>query len=328
MIIGLTYDIKDDWLPQEDDPTDINAEFDKPKTIQSVIAAIESGGYTVKIIGNFESLIKSIDALGVDIVFNICEGRTGRNRESQVPVLLEAKKIPYVGSDGLTLGITLDKVIAKKLFQNEGIRTPRFFEARKGDDLESLNEIGFPLIVKTRYEGSSKGITSSSRVVDLAGLKTQVAIINDRYGQPALVEEFIAGTEFTVAVIGDEEPDAMEPVQVSIDGKVELGEDFYTFDRIASDCLKYVCPADITDVLKEKLKEMAVEVYKCVDCKDFGRIDFRVDETERPYVLEINPLPSLDVEDVFNIFPKMYDSNYNEVINDVIGFALKRYGLA
>ncbi|MBU4334794.1 MAG: D-alanine--D-alanine ligase, partial [Candidatus Omnitrophica bacterium] len=243
MIIGLTYDVKEDWEIQEGDPADINAEFDKPATIQSIINAIISGGHTVKIIGNFESLIRSVDNLGVDIVFNICEGRTGRNRESQVPVLLEAKKVPYVGSDGLTLGITLDKVIAKKLFQSEGIRTPRFFEARKGDDLEALNVIGFPLIVKTRHEGSSKGITSSSRVVDLAGLKRQVELINDQYDQPALVEEFIGGTEFTVAVLGNEEPKAMEPVQISIAGKVDMGEDFYTFNRFTADHLQYICPA-------------------------------------------------------------------------------------
>jgi len=325
--IGITYDLKSDWRRKADDPDDINAEFDKPETLQRVFSALLRGGHRIKKIGNVEDLLKQIDELDVDIVFNLCEGMTGRNRESQVPVLLEMKGIPFVGSDGLTMGITLDKVVAKKLFISEGIPTPRFFEIKKGDDLKKRNTLHFPLMVKTRHEGSSKGISQHSRVEDNAALIRQIDKINTAYRQPALVEEFINGTEFTVAVIGNEEPCAMPVVQISIDGKVELGKEFYAHERIASDSLQYICPAKISNDLTELIQELAVRAYQCVECRDFGRVDFRVDNKGNPYVLEINPLPSLDIQDVFNIFPKALGSNYDGIINKVVNFALKRYNI-
>ncbi len=326
-VIGITYDLKSDWELQSNDPTDTNAEFDKPETIERVITALENGGHTVKRIGNINALLAQIESLDVDIVFNMCEGARGRNRESQVPVMLEMKGIPFVGADGLTLAATLDKVMAKRLFISEGISTPRFFEANPGDDLDEINTIGFPLMVKTRHEGSSKGISGESRVNNIEELRRQVDLINNIYDQPALVEEFISGTEFTVAVLGNDDPKAMPVVQVSIDGNVELGEEFYTHGRIASDSLQYICPANIMNELTARIQALAVRVYKCVECRDFGRVDFRVDEKGHLYVLEINPLPSLDVQDVFNIFPNVFGSNYDEIVNKVVDFALKRYNI-
>lgn len=326
-IIGLTYDLKGDWKRADNDPDDVNAEFDKPETLERVITALENGGHRVQKIGNIDDLLEQINDLNVDIVFNLCEGISGRNRESQVPVFLEMKGIPFVGGDGLSLGMTLDKIIAKKLFLSEGIPTPRFFEIKNVNDIEKYQNIDFPLIVKTRHEGSSKGISQKSRVENIESLKRQVELINNTYGQPALVEEFIRGTEFTVAVLGNDEPQAMPVVQISIDGRLNLGDEFYTHERIACDKLQYICPAEISPELTKKIQDLAVRVYKCVECRDFGRVDFRIDEQGNPYVLEINPLPSLDVQDVFNIFPNVMGSNYDEVINQVVDFALKRYGL-
>jgi len=326
-LIGITYDLKSDWDRSETDPVDIDAEFDKPETLERVINALKNGGHRVQKIGNIEKLLEKINDLNVDIVFNLCEGINGRNRESQVPVLLEMKEIPFIGGDGLTLAMALDKIIAKKLFISEGIPTPRFFEIKNVNEIEIYQKIGFPLIVKTRHEGSSKGISQNSRVEDIASLKRQVELINTTYSQPALIEEFIKGSEFTVAVLGNDEPVAMPVVQISIDGNVNLGDEFYTHERIASDKLQYICPAAISSELTKKIQDLAVRVYKCVECRDFGRVDFRVDEQGNPYVLEINPLPSLDVGDVFNIFPNVLGSSYDEVINQVVDYALKRYGI-
>jgi len=328
MIIGLTYDLKSDWRVDGSDPVDINAEFDKPETIDRVVTVLERGGHTVKRIGNVRNVLSQIDGLDgtIDIVFNLCEGLTGRNRESQVPLILEMHDIPYVGADALTLALTLDKVMAKKCFIADGILTPRFFEVNPGDDLAGLNTIGFPLMVKTRHEGSSKGINRDARVENIGELRRQTAMVNTTYGQPALVEEFIVGTEFTVAVLGNGAPCAMPVVQVEIDGGVELGDEFYAHDRIASDALQYVCPAKISDELTRRIQSCAERAYKSVGCRDFGRVDFRVDTDGNPYVLEINPLPSLDVKDVFNIFPNTFGSNYGEILNTVIDLALERYG--
>jgi len=327
-IIGLTYDLKTDWVLNENDPKDLNAEFDSPYVVDAVVKALESGGHKVKRIGNVRSLLRQIDNLNVDIVMNLCEGYLGRNRESQVPLLLEMYSIPFIGSDALSQAITLDKSVAKQIFIAEGVPTPRYFKARSSDNLQQLNKIGFPLIVKTCHEGTSKGISDKSRVEDLASLKRQVDLINKTYNQPALVEEFIKGKEFTVAVLGNEHPRAMPVIQTTIDGQLDLGDKFYTFERVQNaNTIRYICPAQISAELEKKIREIAVRAYQAIGCRDMARIDFRVDEKGNPYVLEINPLPSFSREDVFNIFPKVIHSTYEEIINYIVNLALERHGL-
>lgn len=327
MKIGLTYDLKTDWVKQDTDPADMNAEFDKPETVDMIVAAIESGGHRVTKIGNIQNLMKRAGSLGVDFVYNMCEGRGGRNRESQAPMILEMNKIPYFGADALSIGITLDKIMAKKVFMGQNIPTPRYFQALWTDDLEKVNTIGFPLIVKTKHEGSSKGIHKDSRVENTEALRKGVEFINRVYDQPALVEEFIAGREFTVPVLGNKNPIAMPVVQVCIDGDLELNDRFYTNDRIYSAALKYLCPAKITAELTKEIQELAVRVFKAVDCRDLGRIDFRVNKQGKPYVLEINPLPTMDKEDVFHVFPQLFGLDFNSIVNIVLNISLSRHGL-
>ncbi len=327
MKIGFTYNSKTDWVLSANDPLDANAELDKPKTIESIIKAFEWGGHQVKRIGNVDNLLAQLDDLDVDIVFNICEGFRGRNRESQVPILLEMRGIPFVGSDALTLGITLDKAVAKKCFIADGLPTPSFALMHKVSDCDAIGHLRFPLIVKTCHEGTSKGLTDQSRVETPERLRQQVEYIIRTYRQPALVEEFISGTEFTVPVLGNDQPQAMPVAQVCMDGSTDLGDKFYTFARVCSPNLRYVCPAKLSREAAKEIQNLAVRAYQSVGCRDFGRIDFRVDRQGQPYILEINPLPSLDGEDVFNIFPKLLGSSYNAVLNQIIDFACHRYGL-
>lgn len=326
-IVGLTYDLKTDYQFREGDPPDANAEFDHASTVEVITNAITSQGFQVKKIGNANSLLENINNLGVDIVFNISEGLYGRNRESQVPILLEMAGIPFVGSDALTLGLTLDKIMAKKVFIAEGVPTPRFFEIKSMDNMVDVDHLRFPLIVKPRFEGSSKGLSEKSRVENMQELERQAKFIIDTYKQPALVEEFITGQEFTVAVVGNDPPEVLPVVQIKIDGSLELGDKFYTFARISSDRLEYVCPALISQELDEKIRELALRSYNAVDCLDFGRIDFRVDESGNPYVLEINPLPSLSTEDVFFLLAKLKGMTYEQMIGRILNIALTRYGL-
>jgi len=324
----LTYDLKTDYEFKEGDPPDANAEFDHPSTIDVIASAIESQGFKVKKIGNAPRLLEKIDNLGVDIVFNISEGISGRNRESQVPIILEMADIPFVGADALTLGLTLDKVMAKKIFIAEDIPTPRFFEIKSVDNLLNTDHLKFPLIVKPRFEGSSKGLTESSRVENMEELKKQVEYVMNTYKQPALIEEFISGQEFTVAVVGNDPPEVLPIVQIKIDGRLKLNDKFYTFARITSDRLEYICPARISQELKKRILELALKTYNAVECRDFGRVDFRVDNDGKPYVLEINSLPSLSTEDVFMIVAKQVGISYEEMIGKILNSALKRHNLS
>jgi len=326
--VGLTYDLKTDYQFKAGDPPDANAEFDVPSTIDVIAQAIESCGYAVKRIGNATSLLEQIDRLDVDIVFNISEGTSGRNRESQVPILLEMYNIPFVGADALTLGLALDKIMAKKVFIAEGIPTPNFFEIKSLEQLTNSDHLQFPLIVKPRFEGSSKGLSDNSRVYSMEELRRQVGLVVTAYKQPALVEEFISGQEFTVAVVGNDPPQVLPLVQIQIDGKLQLGDEFYTFARISSDRLEYVCPAPIEPKLYQRISDLALKVYNSVECRDFGRIDFRVDKGGEPFALEINPLPSLSTEDVFMLIAKVQGMTYPQMINEILTSALKRYNLS
>jgi len=323
--IGLTFDIRSDYPRAAGDPADAAAEFDHPDTIRAIEQAIEAAGHTVVRIGNAEALLKVIDRLEVDGVFNIAEGLRGRNRESQVPVLLEMRGIPVVGADGLTQAVTLDKAIAKKLFLAEGIPTPCFFTMAAPTDPIPAGWT-FPAIVKPRFEGSSKGLSESSRVLDEAALRAQAARVIRDYRQPVIVEQFIRGNEFTVAIIGNETPEIFLPVRVMIDGRAELGDLFYTFSRIASGA-DYACPAGISETLSLELQRLALAAYRAVDCVDFGRVDFRVDEQGRPFVLEINPLPSLSTLDVFGILAGHLEVPHAELIQRILQAGIRRWGL-
>lgn len=327
MRIGFTYDLKTEWDPNEGDPKDINAEFDAPETIDRLEAAIVSGGHTVHRIGNVSNLLKRIDTLDVDIVFNVCEGRFGRNRESQVPILLEHYNIPYVGADALTLGLTLDKVMAKRVFSGVSIPTPDFFLVSAIEQLPPDDELHFPLIVKTRHEGSSKGLDTRSRVLDREQLHKRIKHIMENYQQDALVEQYIPGQEFTVAVLGNQKPVAMPVVQIAIDGQRHFDQEIYTHDLICSSSLEYLCPAPIDATLTKHVQDLAIRVFQAVDCRDMARIDFRVNRQGQPFVLEINPLPTLDETDVFHLFPKLFGLDFDNTVNIVIDLALIRYGL-
>ena len=325
--IGFTYDLKSDAPLCSHEPQDTNAEFDARETVDLIRKGIESGGYRVIPIGNVFNLLKAIPELDVDVIFNICEGLRYRNREAQVPIVLEMFDMPYIGSDGLTMSVTLDKAMTKKILLAQGIPTPRSMNIDSLDDVINLGRMSFPLIVKLRQEGSSMGLDNDSVVHTRKELERRVEYLWHQYNKrPMVVEQFIAGSEFTVPIIGNDAPVVLPTVQVEICNRLDLGEMIYTFERINSPELRYVCPAKITKRFERKLIDLAWRTYKAVGCLDFGRVDFRVDQDNNPYVLEINPLPSLSVEDVFDISPQAAGYDFSAVMRMIIDTGLKRLG--
>ena len=324
--VGLTYNVKSEFVLRPGDPPDLNAEFDHDDTIAAIENAFTGAGHEVVRIGNARHLLHRMGQLDVDIVFNIAEGYEGRNRESQVPILLEMLRTPYVGADGLTLGLTLDKVLTKKLLIAEGIATPRYLEVTDSEKLGQA-DLRYPLIVKLRCEGSSKGLSERSLVNTPEELSRQVQWLMETYDRPTMfVEEFVAGQEFTVAIVGNESPEVYPVVQVALDGQTELGRKFFTFAYLRTGA-EYLCPAPIDEPLARRMQELALRTYQAVECRDFGRVDFRVDRDGRPFVLEINPLPSLSIEDVFNVVAKTKGLTHAQIINRILDAALLRHGL-
>ena len=325
--VGLTYNVKSEVVLKPGDPPDLNAELDHEETVAHIEAACREAGHSVVRIGGARQLLQRWGECHVDIVFNIAEGYEGRNRESQVPILLEMMRIPFVGADGLTLGVTLDKVLTKKVLIAEHIPTPRYVEVTDPSNIWKV-ELNFPLIVKLRCEGSSKGLSPNSLVTTPEALRQQVKFLTDTYpGSSIFIEEFIEGKEFTVAVIGNEQPAAYPVVQIALDGKTDLGRNFFHFAYLRTGA-DYLCPALIPDSLAKKMQELTLHTYQAVDCRDFGRVDFRVDWQGNPYVLEINPLPSLSVEDVFTFIAKTQGMTHHQMISRILDAALIRYGFA
>ena len=324
--VGLTYNVKSEFVLKPSDPPDLNAEFDHEETVAHIERALKETGHEVVRIGSARRLLEQTHPLSVDIVFNIAEGYEGRNRESQVPILLEMMRIPFVGADGLTLGLTLDKVLTKKVLIAEGIPTPRYLEVSDPDRLWQV-DLTYPLIVKLRCEGSSKGLSEKSLVNTPAELRRQVHWLTDTYKHASLfIEEFIAGEEFTVAIIGTDAPEVYPVVQIALDGRTDLGRNFFHFAYLRAGA-DYVCPARIAEPLAKRMQELALRTYQAVECRDFGRVDFRVDQRGHPYVLEINPLPSLSTEDVFNFAAKTRGMTNYQIINRILDTALVRTGL-
>jgi D-alanine-D-alanine ligase len=227
------------------------------------------------------------------------------------------------------MSIALDKIMTKKILIAEDIPTPRYLGINSLDNLVNLDHMKFPMIVKLRSEGTSKGISNKSVVWNNKELEAQVEYLFQNYRRsPLLIEELISGTEFTVPLIGNDPVEVLPPVQVCIRDSTDLGESIYTFDFVNLPGIQYICPAKIDKSLENKLKDLALRTYKAVDCRDFGRVDFRVDRNNNPYVLEINPLPSLCDEDAFNLSPQVVGYDYNTAIKKIIDAGLRRYGLA
>jgi len=329
IVVGLTYDLASDYQLSDSDPKDRFSEFDNRTIVHGMQKAMEKFGYTVVDIGNFASLLKQADHIksNVDIVFNTSEGLEGRNREAQVPMLLEYLGIPFVGSDALTMSLTLDKVMTKQILRINDIPTPKFVTTTKQLTESDLSKLHFPLIVKPEWEGSSKGMTAKSKVKNLTELNKQIDFIVKNYHQPALIEEFISGRECTVALIGNgADLVVYPPLEIRIRGK-EVANKIFVGRYVYSNDVHYECPAKLPDQTLRTIKDAARKTYEAVNCKDFGRVDFRVDENGHPYVLEINPIPALSRQDTFGTIALSQSISYDEMIVKVLIAGLNRYNL-
>lgn len=322
LLVGLTFDVKSHELSSVS-PRDLWAEHDSKETIFAVEEALNSGGNSVEPIGSSKQLLAKLNSLKCDIVFNMAEGISGRNRESEVPILLDLVDIPYTGSDALALSAALDKIISKKIFMHHNIPTPKYFECAGYGRIAFPKGFNFPLIVKPRYEGSAKGIGPDSVVRDTTSLEKQVNKIIKRYRQPALVEEFIDGWEFTVGIIGNGNPVILPAVQRHLEKKTGLSSHIL----MTKQGLKYRDLLDIDAELEKRIKKFALEAFEGLECRDFARIDFRVNMEKQIYALEINPLPSLARDDYFAMVAELMGISYERMINMIFKAALDRCGL-
>ena len=326
--VGFTFNLKR-VKPEEDGSQDHEAEFDPPKTIEAIRDAIASYGHTVVMLEATSELARTLSDQPVDFVFNIAEGMKesphGRNREALIPALCELLGIPFTGSDSATLGLCLDKGLTKKILKQHQIETPDFqiFETGRERIIKTLR---FPLIVKPVAEGTSKGIGDKSVVETEEAMREVVLQSIERYQQPALVEEYITGREFTVGLLGENRPRVLPPMEIVFTDP-SLKHPVYSF-AIKQDWDKHVayeCPAKLTPVELRNLERAAKDTFEALDCRDVARVDLRMAKDGTVYVIEVNPLPGLtpNFSDLV-LIAQAAGLDYRTLIGEIMSGAIKR----
>lgn len=344
--IAVLANIKDESKPKpEGVPPDAFADFDHIETVDSLRAALETDGHTTVFIPADRDLPYALREEKPDICFNIAEGLGGDAREAQVPALLEMLRIPYTGSRVLTNGISLDKTLTKRIWRDRRLPVAPFQEFTQGD--EPLRpELKFPLFVKPAREGTGMGVDMKAIVKDEKELRERAQYIINVYQQPALVETFLPGREFTVGILGrlDSKKYSRHPEWFEKDG-------FHRFPILELDAPQsnepwvytneakskevgadgspgYFCPAKIEPELEKKLKHLALRAHQLLNALDVSRTDIRLDDEGNPRLIEINTLPGLtpDYSDLC-LQAKAEGIRYEDLVLEILYLGASRWGM-
>ncbi|MCU0521316.1 MAG: hypothetical protein MUF84_11570 [Anaerolineae bacterium] len=334
-----------------DAPADALAEYDAEETVEGIMQALRDAGHAPFFLEADETLLDTVRQTRPDICFNIAEGLRGDAREAHVPAVLEMLGIPYTASKVLTHAISLDKAATKRLWRDNDLPTAPF--QTFGSEREAVAGprlapgLSYPLFVKPVHEGTGMGINDRSIVRNDAELRSQVAWVTRTYHQPALVEPYLSGREFTVGFVGNTltagESRRSEfygndgfhvfPVLEIDTGRGQVKGIYNTEAKsyaIDSDSAPgYLCPADIPGTLEAKLRTLAIAAFQAIGGLDVGRVDFRSSEDGTVYLMEINTLPGLNpiVSDII-ISARAEGVAYSTVIREILDLALGRYGMA
>jgi D-alanine-D-alanine ligase len=344
--VAVLANIKDDGhLKPEGVPPDAFADFDHIETVDSLRAALETDGHSTVFIEADSELPYALREEKPDICFNIAEGIGGDAREAQVPALLELLGIPYTGSRVLANGISLDKTLTKRIWRDRRLPVAPFQEFLVGD--EPLRaELKFPLFVKPAREGTGMGVDLNAIVNNEMELRERATYIVNTYQQPALVETFLPGREFTVGILGradaklySRHPEWYEkdgfhrfPI-LELDTTRSITPWIYTHEAKSKEVgadghLGYFCPAEVEPELEKKLKSLALRAHQLLYTLDVSRTDIRLDEDGNPRLIEINTLPGLtpDYSDLC-LQAKAEGIGYEDLVLDILYLGASRWGM-
>jgi D-alanine-D-alanine ligase len=322
MKVGLTYDLRS-WYLDRGYSMEDTAEFDKINTVESLESAIGRMGFETERIGNAFQLIEAL-ASGKkwDLVFNIAEGLYGDGRESVVPAILDQYRIPYVFSGPVILGMSLNKYLTRLIVASAGVPVSPGILISKPGDIDKCN-LNYPLFIKPVSEGTGKGITEKNLLRSPEELKEVAEFLLDRFNQPALVEEYLPGREFTVGLIGSgDDAVAIGGMEIickdNLPYSVEFKENYKEF-------CKYI-PMD--NGFADKCKSVALEAWKALGGVDGGRVDVKADRNGKICFIEVNPLAGLHpVDSDLPILSRFSGIEYQELIERIVRSAIKRYNL-
>lgn len=296
MHIGIAFDLKADFGAVADGPEDLLEEYDSDATVSAIERVLVARGQRVTRLGGGRRFLERLLAASPDLVFNIAEGRGSRSREAHVPAACEMLAIPCTHSDPLTMAVTLDKAMAKRVVASCGVPTPGFVVVEHERDLARI-AMPFPLFAKPLFEGSSMGIRRRSRIADRAELAERVGQLLGDYREPVLVEEFCGGAEFTVGLLGN-------GANVRVAGTMEVEPLLVPRDQFVyslevkrnpnwAEEIAYNVPPKRARAEIEAVEKVALDAWRALGCRDVARIDVRCDAAGNPKFIECNPLPGL-----------------------------------
>lgn len=322
MLVGLTYDLRSDYLALGYSMED-TAEFDKEETIAGIEGALRELGYQTDRIGHAKALVRRLEAGGRwDLVFNICEGLSGVAREAQVPAILDLYGVPYVFSDPLVLALTLHKGMTKRVVRDAGVPTSDFCVYETAEDLAVLR-FGPPFFVKPVAEGTGKGCSATSIVRDRAGLAAVCDGLVARFRQPALIEPYLAGREFTVGVTGTgRQAKVVGSMEIVLLSNAEKGVYSYENKGNYEDRVVYPATDPANDPVAAAAEKVSLAAWRALGCRDGGRVDIRCDDNQNPMFLEVNPLAGLNPKDSdLPILARMANVSYTQLIGRIMDSA-------
>jgi D-alanine-D-alanine ligase len=302
------------------------------RTVEQVVAALREGGHEVALFEGDMTLFANLaqfmpadpDGRPTGMVFNMAYGIQGACRYTHVPAMLEMAGVPYTGSGPLGHALALDKVVTKHLIAAAGVPTPRFRVMQHGH--ENVGALTFPVVVKPRHESTSFGL---QLVHEREHLPRAVETIVAQYQQDALVEEYIEGREMCVGLLGNGELEVLPVVEHDFgerQTRLITWED--KFHHSAAEPQK-ICPAALDATLEARLREISIETFRACHCKDYARVDIRVDASGRPYVLEINSMAALGAGASYMMAAMSAGYAFPALLNRIIEVAFRRsFGVA
>ncbi len=337
MRLGLAYNQR----PQQN--ADINSqstedefvEWDEPSTIQAVADALRALG-SVTLLEAVDDFSARLDAARPDLLFNMAEGRSGPNRESHVPAIAEFLGVRYTGSDPLTLSLALHKARTKEILAQRHIPTAPWVLVESTDDLHALQRARvYPAFLKPVWEGSSKGISQANYCETAAAAAERAEFLLNTYRQPVLVEAYLPGEEFTVAIMGNGRDTTTLPLIRYRFDELPKGalpvmgyEAKWVWDTRDAAIEVLECPADVSAPTARAIRDTALAAYRALGCRDWARIDVRLDHACVPHIIEINPLPGIIPNLADNsCFPRAaaaHGMSYDELIQSVVRIAWRR----
>jgi D-alanine-D-alanine ligase len=315
--------------PSDDDDPDSISEIAVQDEAQAVYdAALEENTHpTLFPVYELSSVLQTAEEIKPDVIFNLCEGFQGSAKhEMHITSLWELLHIPYTGNTPLTLGLAQDKILTKRLLESKKIHTPPYQVFTQIPEKVLLE---FPLIAKPSREDASLGIGANAVAHTIQELQKNVETLIRKYNQPVLVEKYIAGREFNISLMGSP-PKVLAISEIDFSSlskdepKITSYEAKWMPDHPLYQKTPALCPARVSKDLKQRLEDTAVQVYTLLRGRDYGRVDIRVDEYERIYVLEFNPNPDISPDAGFSKALHAAGIPYGVFVSEMIHNALNR----